>query len=97
MTTENDSISVVHNDEADRYELYVAGEMAAIADYRRQDGTLVMHHTETRPQYRGRGLAARLVREALDDVRQRKLHVVPSCWFVGDFIEANPDYRDLVA
>ena len=96
MTTEG-GIDVVHNDDANRYELYVDGELASIADYRQQTGALVMHHTETRDTFRGRGLAAKLVRGALEDVRERNLKVVPSCWFVADFIEANPEYRDLVA
>jgi predicted GNAT family acetyltransferase len=97
MTAIDGDSRVVHNDDASRYELYVEGELASIADYRRQDGALVMHHTETRGAFRGRGLAATLVRGALDDVRERKLRVVPSCWFVADFIEAHPEYADLVA
>lgn len=98
MTIKHDSgPTFVRNDEANRYELYVSGELASLADYRRTGRTLEMHHTETRDMFRGRGLAAELVRQALDDVREQKLRVVPSCWFVADFIEANPEYRDLVA
>ena len=98
MTMKPDSgPTFVRNDDASRYELYVSGELASLADYRRSGDTLVMHHTETRDMFRGRGLAAELVRKALDDVRDQKLHVVPSCWFVADFIEANPEYGDLVA
>jgi uncharacterized protein len=96
MTTDG-KVRVARNDEANRYELYVDGELASFADYRRTGSTLDVHHTETRDGYRGRGLAAELVRGALDDVRDRKLTVVPSCWFVADFIEANPEYADLVA
>ena len=98
MTMKPDSgPTFVRNDDASRYELYVSGELASLADYRRTGETLEMHHTETRDTFRGRGLAAELVRQALDDVRERNLHVVPSCWFVADFIEANPEYADLVA
>jgi uncharacterized protein len=97
MTTTEGNVRVVRNDQAHRYELYVDAELASIADYRRTDGTVDMHHTETRDTFRGRGLAAVLVRGALDDVREQKLTVVPSCWFVADFIEANPEYADLVA
>jgi predicted GNAT family acetyltransferase len=97
MTTTDGDVRVVRNDEANRYELYVSDELASTADFRRTDGTLDIHHTETRDGYRGRGLAAELVRGALDDVRERKLTVLPSCWFVADFIGANPEYADLVA
>jgi predicted GNAT family acetyltransferase len=37
------------------------------------------------------------VRGALDDVRRAGATVVPQCWFVHEFIEANPDYADLRA
>jgi predicted GNAT family acetyltransferase len=94
--TEGD-VRVVRNDDANRYELYVNAELASIADYRRTGGTLDIHHTETRDGFRGRGLAALLIRNVLDDVRERRLTVVPSCWFVADLIEANPEYADLVA
>jgi len=45
----------------------------------------------------GRGLAARLVAGALDDIRARGLHVVPICPFVSSYISRHPDYGDLVA
>lgn len=96
MTTEG-KVRTVKNERAARYELWVDGELASLADYRRDDRKVVMHHTETRDQFRGRGLAAEVVRFALEDVREHDLKVVPSCWFVADFIEANPEYTDLVA
>ena len=97
MTLTNDSVRVVRNDDANRYELYTEGQLASIVDYRRSGDTLDLHHTETRHGFRGRGLAAELVRGVLDDVRELKLTIVPSCWFVADFIEANPEYAELLA
>jgi uncharacterized protein len=97
MTTTEGGVRVVRNDDANRYELYADGQLASIADYRRIGDTLDLHHTETRHGFRGRGLAAELVRGVLDDVRERKLTVVPSCWFVADFIEANPQFAELLA
>jgi predicted GNAT family acetyltransferase len=97
MTTERDPTQMVRNDDAERYELWVGGELASLADYRRRGDVLEMHHTETRDAFRGQGLAAQLVRGALDDVRERGLKIVPSCWFVADFIDANGGYADLVA
>ena len=36
-----------------------------------------------------------LVRGALDDLRERGTSVKASCWYVADFLDANPDYQDL--
>jgi predicted GNAT family acetyltransferase len=46
---------------------------------------------------RGRGLGSELVRAALDDVRRRGATVVPTCWYVAEFIDAHPEYGDLLA
>jgi predicted GNAT family acetyltransferase len=57
----------------------------------------VFPHTVVVPHLRGRGLGAELVRQALDDVRISGRQVIATCWYVADFIQANPAYRDLAA
>jgi len=89
---------VRHAPDQRRYELWDGDELVGVADYRPgADGTLVFPHTEIAPDRRGRGLGDVLVRGALDDVRARGEVIVPACWFVADFVDANPEYRDLVA
>jgi uncharacterized protein len=56
-----------------------------------------MPHTVIDPARRRQGLGAELVRGALDDLRRRGHRVVPSCWFVAEFIDDHPDYVDLLA
>jgi uncharacterized protein len=89
--------AVRHDHEQSRYELVVDDEVVAIADYRDDGGTVVMHHTYTNPQHRGKGYAAQVVEGALDDLRARGRTIVPTCWFVAEFVDARPEYRDLVA
>jgi predicted GNAT family acetyltransferase len=90
-------MNFTHNEKDHRYELRVDGELASIAEYTPSDGTLVFDHTYTEPTFRGRGLAAQVVRAALDDVRKGGRKIVPSCWFVAEFIDEHPAYQDLVA
>ena len=92
-----EDIRIVHNESADRYELHVRGEVASIAAYRKQGSTLVFDHTETVPEYGGRGFARKLVTEALEDVRSKGQLIVPRCWFVADIVESDPSYTDLLA
>jgi predicted GNAT family acetyltransferase len=89
--------SVRHAAERSRYELVEDGVVVGVADYSRRDGTWVFPHTEIVPTHRGRGLGAELVRGALDDVREAGGKVVPRCWYVAEFIDAHPDYRDMVS
>lgn len=88
---------VTKNEAATRYELHVDGELVGIADYVERDGDVVFPHTEIDGARRGRGLGAVLVQGALDDVRPSGRKVVPSCWYVAQFIDENPSYRDLLA
>ena len=90
-------MDVSHDEEGHRYLLRSDGEHVGLIDYRPQGDTLVMHHTEIRPDARGRGLGAVLVRGALTDVREAGKRVVPSCWYVREFIEANPEFADVLA
>jgi len=88
--------SVRHVPEGARYEYVLDGAVVGVADYRVCGGQVVMHHTVTVPEHRGNGIAAQLVAGALEDVRSSGRHVVPTCWFVAKFIDAHPEYHDLL-
>jgi predicted GNAT family acetyltransferase len=59
--------------------------------------TLDLRSTFVPQQLRGRGIGGRIVRRVLEYARDQNLRVIPSCWFVRDFIAANPRYRPLLA
>jgi predicted GNAT family acetyltransferase len=88
---------VRNNSERSRYELFVDGQLVGIADYRVTGETVVLPHTEIAPDRRGQGLGAVLVQAVLDDVRSSGRAVVPTCWYVAEFIDDHPEYRDLLA
>ena len=87
----------VRNNEAEhRYELEVEGELA-LAAYRLRDGRITFTHTEVPTALEGRGIASRLVKAALDDVRAKGLKVVPACAFVKHYMDTHPEVQDLLA
>jgi predicted GNAT family acetyltransferase len=88
---------VRNNVDRSRYELYVDGELAGIADYHVTGDRIVFPHTEIDVHRRGRGLGEVLVRGALDDVRSTGRTVVARCWYVAEFIDDHPAYHDLRA
>ena len=79
-----------------RYEMVVEGGIA-FANYRADDKTVAIAHTEVPAALNGRGLGTDLVRGALDLVRSSGRKVVPRCPFVSAFIRRHPEYRDLLA
>ncbi|MGY6502014.1 MAG: GNAT family N-acetyltransferase [Acidimicrobiales bacterium] len=88
---------VRRDDERGRYELVVDDQVVSYADFRDTGESVVFPHTVTLPEHRGNGYADILVAAALDDVRAQGRTVVPTCWFVADFIASRPDYADLLA
>ncbi len=61
-----------------------------------EPGRIALLHTETDPEVRGRGVASRLIRFALESARDRQLEVLPYCPFVRSYIEGHDEYLDLV-
>ncbi|MEN3748535.1 GNAT family N-acetyltransferase [Sphingomonas sp. HF-S3] len=89
--------SEITNDAAaSRYETTVDG-ITAYAAYTVADDVVTFTHTIVPEALGGRGIASRLIRFALDDVRARGLKIVPRCPFVAAYIEKHPEYRNLVA
>jgi len=88
---------VQRNDERSRYELKVDGDLVGIAEFVDDGATVVFPHTVIDPARRGQGLAPRLVRGALDDVRASGRPIVPECWYVRQFVDTHPEYQDLLA
>jgi len=89
-------IEVADAPDRDRYELSIAGEVAGFSAYRARPGLIAFVHTEVEERFEGRGLADRLIRFALEDVRARGLAVLPFCPFVKAFIERHREFEALV-
>lgn len=87
---------VRNNTALSRYELDVDGT-TAFANYRLAPGKVIITHTETPRALRSRGIASRLVRGALEQIRADGLKVVAGCGFVVDFLERHPEFSDVVA
>jgi predicted GNAT family acetyltransferase len=88
---------VRRDDAQSRYELLLDGQVVGLAEFRDDGDRLVFPHTVIDAPLRGRGLGDVLVKGALDDVRARGERVVPTCWFVAEYIDSHREYADLVA
>jgi predicted GNAT family acetyltransferase len=91
-----ENIAVQDNPGESRYELLLDEDVVGEILYRAAPDHVVLLHTEVLPAVEGKGLGARLVAGALDDIRARGLHVIPICPFAGAYIRRHPEYADLV-
>jgi predicted GNAT family acetyltransferase len=86
----------VHNEAAQRFEVTIDGKLSR-ADYRLHDGVMHMVHTEVPVQQEGRGIAALLVRAAMQYARAQGYRVRPACSYVRTFMARNHEFDDLRA
>lgn len=87
---------VVHDPVAERFEVRIEG-WPCRCDYRRVDGVMHLVHTEVPPALEGRGIAARLVRAALDHALANGLKVLPRCSYVRAYMRRHPETQHLLA
>ena len=89
-------IVVRHNVGESRFEAVVEDTLS-VADYQIREREMIMTHTYVPPAMRGRGIAEKLVRAALEHARAEKLRVVPACSYVDVYIQRHPEFQPLVA
>lgn len=89
--------TVIHNKELHRFEIWLDGAKVGHADYSMQPGQIHFVHTEVDPAMQGKNLAAILMREAIEDVRQEgKAKIVPVCSYVVRYMEKHPETHELL-
>ena len=89
--------TLTHDAAAHRYRLTAAGEEVGYVEYDPIGATtLLVKHTEVAPAHEGKGYGSTLVRGMLDDVRSRKMNVIPICPYTMAWIRRHRDYLDVV-
>jgi uncharacterized protein len=90
-------VSVVNDPAAGRYRLVLDGAEIGFLEYDPiGQVSILIKHAEVAAGHEGKGYGSTLVRHALDDIRTRKLSVVPICPYTLAFIRRHREYVDLV-
>ena len=86
---------VIHEKENERFVIYVEGNEVYV-EYKMRNDKIDLNHTFTHPALRGKGLAAHVVRAALEFAKENNMRVIPTCSYVQSFIAKNDEYKELV-
>ncbi|WP_248312133.1 GNAT family N-acetyltransferase [Bosea sp. BK604] len=89
------SAVVTEDTGANRFNMALEGGIA-YATFRRQDGLLIISHTEVPRALRGRGIGSQLVHGIFELARRRGEKILPVCPFVADWAHRHPEYADLM-
>lgn len=84
------------NKEQNQFELHRDGHVAFL-EYIGEGKKIYLTHTEAPEALRGTGAAAELVRGALQYSKENKLTVVPSCSYVANYVNKNPEWREVLS
>lgn len=90
-------MQVEHDQHAGRFSLALPTGKGVLAYTPRGEKTLEFYSTYVPAADRGRGAAARLVEAGLAYARAAGYRVVPTCWYVRQWVRAHPEYEDLIA
>ena len=82
---------LIDNAAEKRYEFDLGGDLAMI-EYIKAQGFIVLTHTEVPEKYEGQGIGSELTRAVLEDLRAKKLPMIPQCPFVAQYIYRHPEW-----
>ena len=88
--------AVTHNTARQRFETTVDGQMC-VADYQLRGDVVWMTHTGVPSAVGGRGIAAELVRVALEWAKEKGYKVEPACSYVEVYMRRHPETQALLA
>jgi len=91
------STNVKHDKEAQKF-FVLTEDMESKLNYDKiDDKTLQYQSTFVPDELRNMGLAADIVKYALDYARNNNFKIIPSCSYVRNYISRHPEYEDLIA
>ena len=86
---------IIANESKKRFELEVEGYVAFI-DYIKKNNKIFLVHTEVPEELKGKGVAARIVKLALEEIERRQAQLVPICPYVRSYLKRHPEWNRLV-
>lgn len=91
----NEKHTLVDNIVEQRYEFDIDGAKAFV-EYSKQPGLAILTHAYVPEHLEGQGIGSALVRAVLEDLKIKKLQIVPQCSFVAQYICRHPEWEALI-
>ena len=94
MKVDFEKLSVTHNEAENTFEVQIDGRLSKL-DYMQDGKNFVITHVGVHPEFRGQGLAGKIVDASLEYAKQNSLRVIPMCSYAAAYIRKNPQYMEL--
>ena len=86
---------MIDNDDRHRFEAEENGKLV-FANYREQDGRVLLTHVEADPALRGTGASARLMEAIVVHARAHDLKLAPRCSYAVSWFQRHPEAADIL-
>ena len=94
MQVDLNNLEITHNEANHAFEVWINGRLSKL-DYILDAKNFVITHVGVHPEFRGQGLAAKIVEAGLQYAKQHSLRVIPMCSYAAAYIRRNPQYMEL--
>jgi uncharacterized protein len=89
-------VTIRNSPESGCYDAVLGDQVVGTIVYELRGSRMIIRHTVVDPEFRGRGIARALAREALDDLSASGASLTNYCGFIADYIDRNPEYARLI-
>lgn len=90
-------LTITENRELGIYEATRGGVTVAGVVYSRTGSRVTLLATSVFPEFRGQGIAGKLLAGVLDKLRAEGVMATLSCPFAAEFVNAHPEYAEVIA
>lgn len=84
---------IINDKQGSRFVMNVDGNEVYLL-YAQDNETIDLYSTFTPQQLRGQGLAEKVVRFAFEYAKEKKIKVIPTCWYVKKVLEKHPEFEE---
>jgi predicted GNAT family acetyltransferase len=91
-----EDLVITDNSELGIYEATIGSQTAAGLVYSKVGSRVALLATSVLPEFRGQGVAARLIGGVLDELRMQGKTVTVTCPFAAAFVNGHPEYADVL-
>ncbi len=89
-------IELQDNDQQKEFFLYDGDKKIGELTFSVKDGYMIISHTGVNVEYRGQGLAEKLVLKGIDYAKENNLKIRPYCSYVSGYMMKHPEYQDIL-
>lgn len=86
---------VKNNEQQSQFEIETDGPESPFLSYSRQGNVIDLMHTIVPMEMEGQGVGSALAKAALEYANENDLKIIPSCWFVREYLKRHPQYQHL--